>query len=74
MEQLDYNLLFAVCWARSGRPRLGRDDLHKNRERLQRGDVFRSFMTRLLNHPQVKPLLSDEISRWTERDRGLGEP
>ena len=32
----------------------------KNRERLQNGDVFTKFMTRLLNHSQVKPLLSDE--------------
>ena len=32
----------------------------KNRERLQSGDIFQKFMTRLLNHPQVKPLLSDE--------------
>ncbi len=27
---------------------------------LQNGDVFTKFMTRRLNHPQVKPLLSDE--------------
>jgi hypothetical protein len=32
----------------------------KNRERLQAGEVFEKFMTRLLNHPQVTPLLSDE--------------
>ena len=32
----------------------------KNRERLQQGDIFQKFMTALLNHPQVKPLLSDE--------------
>ena len=32
----------------------------KNRERLQAGEVFEKFMTRLLTHPQVKPLLSDE--------------
>jgi hypothetical protein len=32
----------------------------KNRERLQNGDVFTNFMTRLLKHPQVEPLLSDE--------------
>src|ERR1039458_8427852 len=32
----------------------------KNRDRLQNGEVFKKFMTRLLNHPQVKPLLSDE--------------
>ena len=32
----------------------------KNRERLQAGEVFEKFMTRLLSHRQVKPLLSDE--------------
>lgn len=32
----------------------------KNRERLQQGEVFEKFMAKLLNHPQVKPLLSDE--------------
>ncbi len=26
----------------------------------QNGEVFTKFMTKLLNHPQVKPLLSDE--------------
>jgi hypothetical protein len=28
---------------------------------------FTKFMTQLLNHPQIKPLLSDEHFRWTER-------
>lgn len=32
----------------------------KNRDRLQNGEVFAKFMSTLLNHPQVKPLLSDE--------------
>jgi hypothetical protein len=32
----------------------------KNRDRLQNGEVFAKFMSKLLNHPQVKPLLSDE--------------
>jgi transposase-like protein DUF772 len=32
----------------------------KNRDRLQNGEVLANFMTKLLNHPQVKPLLSDE--------------
>jgi hypothetical protein len=32
----------------------------KNRERLQEGEVFQKFMSALLNHPRVKPLLSDE--------------
>jgi transposase len=61
IEQLDYNLLFR--WFVG----LGPDDpvwdatsFTKNRERLQSGDVFQKFMTRLLHHPQVAPLLSDE--------------
>jgi hypothetical protein len=32
----------------------------KNRERLQQGDIFQRFMSVLLKHPEVKPLLSDE--------------
>ena len=32
----------------------------KNRERLQEADVFQKFMTKLLKHEKVKPLLSDE--------------
>ncbi len=61
MEQLDYNLLYR--WFVGLSP----DDevwvattFTKNRERLQTGDVFRRFMMALLNHPKVKPLLSDE--------------
>jgi transposase len=61
MEQLDYNLLFR--WFVGLSP----DDpvwdptvFTKNRERLQEGDVFQKFMNALLNHPRVKPLLSDE--------------
>jgi transposase len=61
MEQLDYNLLFrwfvglspdAPVWVPT--------TFSKNRERLQDGDVFQRFMQTLLNHPRVKPLLSDE--------------
>ncbi|HEX6771183.1 MAG TPA: IS5 family transposase [Acidobacteriaceae bacterium] len=61
IEQLNYNLLFR--WFVGLSP----DDavwdatsFTKNRERLQSGDIFQKFMTRLLNHPQVQPLLSDE--------------
>jgi transposase len=61
MEQLDYNLLYR--WFVGLSP----DDpvwdptvFTKNRERLQNGEVFAKFMSKLLNHPQVKPLLSDE--------------
>jgi transposase len=61
MEQLDYNLLYR--WFVGLSP----DDpvwdptvFTKNRERLQTGEVFAKFMNKLLNHPQVRPLLSDE--------------
>jgi transposase len=61
MEQLDYNLLFR--WFVGLSP----DDpvwdptvFTKNRERLQEGDIIQKFMRELLNHPKVKPLLSDE--------------
>jgi hypothetical protein len=32
----------------------------ENRARLERGDIAQKFMTRLLRHPQVALLLSDE--------------
>ena len=61
IEQLNYNFLYR--WFVGLSP----DDtvwvpttFTKNRERLQNGEMFTKFMTKLLNHPQVKPLLSDE--------------
>jgi transposase len=61
MEQLDYNLLYR--WFVGLSP----DDpvwdptvFTKNRDRLQSGEVFAKFMAKLLNHAQVKSLLSDE--------------
>jgi transposase len=61
MEQLDYNLLYR--WFVGLSP----DDAvwdattcTKNRERLQRGDMFNRFMEKLLHHKAVTPLLSDE--------------
>ncbi len=61
MEQLDYNLLYR--WFVG----LSADDpvwdptvFTKNRDRLQDGEVFAKFMAKLLNHPQVRSLLSDE--------------
>ena len=61
MEQLDYNLLYRWFVGLSpDDPVWDPTTFTKNRERLQNGDVFTKFMTRLLNHPQVKPLLSDE--------------
>jgi transposase len=61
MEQLDYNLLYRWFVGLSpDDPVWDPTTLTKNRDRLQNGEVFTKFMTRLLNHPQVKPLLSDE--------------
>ncbi len=61
MEQLDYNLLYRWFVGLSPDDRVWNPTTFtKNRDRLQTGDVFAKFMTRLLNHPQVQPLLSDE--------------
>jgi len=61
MEQLDYNLLYRWFVGLSpDDPVWDPTSFTKNRDRLQNGDVFGKFMTKLLNHPQVKPLLSDE--------------
>ena len=61
MEQLDYNLLYRWFVGLSPDDRVwDATTFTKNRERLQRGEVFAKFMTQLLNHPEVKPLLSGE--------------
>ncbi len=39
---------------------MGSDSVHQNRERLEAGEVFEKFMTKLLNHREVRPLLSNE--------------
>jgi transposase len=61
MEQLDYNLLYRWFVGLSpDDPVWDATSFTKNRDRLQNGEVFAKFMAKLLNHPQVKPLLSDE--------------
>ena len=61
MEQLNYNLLYRWFVGLSpDDPVWDPTTFTKNRDRLQNGEVFTKFMTKLLNHPQVKPLLSDE--------------
>lgn len=61
MEQLDYNLLYRWFVGLAPDDRVwDPTTFTKNRERLQNGEVFTKFMTSLLNHPQVNPLLSDE--------------
>jgi len=61
MEHLDYNLLYRWFVGLSpDDPVWSPTTFTKNRERLQHGDVFEKFMTRLVNHPEVKPLLSGE--------------
>ena len=61
IEQLDYNLLYRWFVGLSpDDPVWDQTTFTKNRDRLQKGEVFTKFMSKLLNHPQVKPLLSDE--------------
>src|SRR6266481_8099538 len=61
IEQLNYNLLFRWFVGLSPDDRVwDATSFTKNRERLQRGEVVQKFMARLLDHPKVKPLLSDE--------------
>ena len=61
IEQLNYNLLFRWFVGLSpDDPVWDASTFTKNRERLQSGDIFQKFMTRLLNLPEVKQLLSDE--------------
>ena len=61
MEQLDYNLLYRWFVGLSpDDPVWDPTTFTKNRERLQCGDVFQKFMTKLLAHEKVKPLLSNE--------------
>jgi transposase len=88
MEQINYNILFR--WFVG----LSMDDavwdastFSKNRERLMQADVAKSFMSRLLNLPEVKGLLSSEhfsvdgtlIDAWASMKSfvpkdGSGEP
>ncbi len=61
MEQLDYNLLYRWFVGLSpDDPVWDPTSFTKNRERLNDGKVFEKFMAALLEHPQVKPLLSSE--------------
>jgi transposase len=61
MEQLDYNLLYRWFVGLSpDDPVWDPTTFTKNRDRLQKGEVFAAFMRTLLHHPQVAPLLSDE--------------
>jgi transposase len=61
MEQLDYNLLYRWFVGLSpDDPVWDATVFTKNRARLMEGEVFAKFMATLLNHPQVKPLLSSE--------------
>lgn len=61
VEQLNYNLLLRWFVGLSpDDPVWDATTFTKNRERLRQGEVFEKFMTKLLRHPKVEPLLSDE--------------
>ena len=54
MEQLDYNLLYRWFVGLSpDDPVWDPTTFTKNRARLENGEVFAKFMSKLLNHPQV---------------------
>jgi transposase len=74
MEQLNYNLLFRWFVGLSAAdPAWNATVFCKNRDRLLDGDIARKFMTKVLNLPQVRQLLSSEhfsvdgtlIEAWT---------
>jgi transposase len=76
MEQLNYNLMYRWFVGLSpDDPVWGPTTFTKNRDRLQNGEVFAKFMTKLLNHPQVKPLFQQETSHffwgWNQCGRSL---
>ncbi len=61
MEQLQYNLLFGWFTGLSpDDPVWVAESFGKNRERLESHDLIRKFMTGLLRHETVRPLLSSE--------------
>jgi transposase len=61
MEQLDYNLLFRWFVGLSADdPVWDASSFCKNRDRLLDGDIAVKFMTKVLNLPQVRKLLSSE--------------
>src|SRR5260221_7377180 len=61
MEQLDYNLLFRWFVGLSPDDRVwDATTFTKNRDRLNDGKGVEEFMATLLDHEQVKPLLSDD--------------
>ena len=70
MEQLDYNLLYRWFVGLSpDDPVWDPTTFTKNRERLQNGDVFTKFMTRLLNHPQVRRIPAPCQANLESRDK-----
>jgi transposase len=61
VEQLDYNLLFRwFIGLAPDDPVWDSTTFTKNRDRLQDGEIVQKFMSKLLGHPDVKPLLSSE--------------
>ena len=61
MEQLNYNLLFRwFVGLAPDDPVWVAESFGKNRERLETHDLIRKFMTGLLRHEKISPLLSSE--------------
>ena len=61
VEQLDYNLLFRwFVGLAPDDPVWDATTFTKNRDRLRDGEILQKFMSKLLGHADVKPLLSSE--------------
>src|ERR1700730_12665233 len=61
MAQLDYNLLYRwFAGLAADDPVWDTTTFTKNGDRVKHGEVLQKSKMRLLNHRQVKPLLSDE--------------
>ena len=60
MEQLDYNLLYRWFGARVDEPVWVPTVFTKNRDRLLEAEVARKFLSELVNHKEVRVLLSGE--------------
>ena len=61
MEQLDYNLLYRwFVGLGIDYPVWDHSTYSKNRDRLLEADIARKFLKGILEHPEVKPLLSDD--------------
>lgn len=75
LDQLHYNLLFRWFVGLSpDDPIWHPTTFTKNRERLLNEDVMGKFLEKLMDAPEVKPLLSADRENWTRADTKSAPP